>query len=216
MSQAALDKLRAQFPQAVVETHAFRGDETAVIAAASLKEVCRFLRDDLGSRFDMLTDATAVDYLLEPGRTAPRFEVVYHLYSTSQRKRLRLKVQVSEGAKPSEGEVGRAERGGEGERGVVGQGEVDSLCELWAIANWLEREIWDMYGIRFRGHPELRRILLYEEFVGHPLRKDYPKDRRQPLARRPEPEIVEVLARRGQARPLVMATIQPRAPGEKS
>ena len=190
MSRAALDKLTEQFPQAVQGSHDFRGDETALLAPASLKEVCRFLRDDRDLRFDMLTDATAVDYLLEPGRSpAARFEVVYHLYSTSQAKRLRLKVQLGEG--------------GAGEGGAAGGPEVDSLCELWPIANWLEREIWDMYGIRFRGHPELRRILLYEEFVGHPLRKDYPKEKRQPLSRRPEPEIAEVLARRGKARSLV-------------
>ena len=192
MSRAALDKLTEQFPQAVQGSHDFRGDETALLAPASLKEVCRFLRDDRDLRFDMLTDATAVDYLLEPGRSpAARFEVVYHLYSTSQAKRLRLKVQL-------------------GEPGAAGEPEVDSLCELWPIANWLEREIWDMYGIRFRGHPELRRILLYEEFVGHPLRKDYPKEKRQPLARRPEPEIAMVLAQRGPARALV--TIQTQAP----
>jgi NADH-quinone oxidoreductase subunit C len=193
MSRLALEKLKERFPQAVLDTHDFRHDETAILAAASLKEVCRFLRDDPELRFDMLTDATAVDYLLDPARTAPRFEVVYHLYSTSKRQRLRLKVQVGEpGAKPNEAE-----------RGAAGEPEVDSLCELWPIANWLEREIWDMYGLRFRGHPELRRILLYEEFVGHPLRKDYPKDKRQPLARRPEPEIAELLARRGHGRALV-------------
>jgi NADH-quinone oxidoreductase subunit C len=180
MSFAVVEKLKEQFSQAIVGTHDFRGDDTALIAPAALKEICRFLRDDRELRFDMLTDATAVDYLLEPGRSAAaRFEVVYHFYSTTQRRRVRLKVRLADGE------------------------EVDSLCELWPVANWLEREIWDMYGIRFRGHPELRRILLYEEFVGHPLRKDYPKERRQPLVRRPEPEIAEVLARRGKARSLV-------------
>jgi NADH-quinone oxidoreductase subunit C len=181
MSQLALEKLAARFGDAVRETHAFRGDETAIVDAPSLREICLFLRDDPALAFDMLTDATAVDYLVYPGRgEQPRFEVVYHLYSTGHRHRLRLKVLVPED-----------------------QPEVDSLCELWPIANWLEREIWDMYGIRFRGHPELRRILLYEEFVGHPLRKDYPKEKRQPLVRRPEPEIAEVLARRGRARPIL-------------
>jgi len=180
VSRAALDRLQERFPEAVLATHDFRGDETAVVAGSALRELCRFLRDEPTLAFDMLTDATAVDYLLEPGRTAPRFEVVYHLYSVSRKVRLRLKVQVPEADL-----------------------EVDSLCELWPIANWLEREIWDMYGIRFRGHPDPRRLLLYEEFVGHPLRKDYPKEKRQPLVRRPEPEIAEVLARRGRARPLL-------------
>jgi NADH-quinone oxidoreductase subunit C len=183
MSKLLLDRLRERFPEAVLESHSFRGDETALVAAASLRELARFLRDEPGLRLDMLTDATAVDYLGEPGRERPRFEVVYHLYSTSQKHRLRLKVAVAEE-----------------------QPELDSLCELWPIANWLEREIWDMYGIRFRGHPELRRILNYEEFVGHPLRKDYPKEKRQPLTRRPDHEIAEVLARRGPARPFLDLT----------
>ena len=87
-----------------------------------------------------------------------RFELVYHLYSLGRNRRLRIKAGVSE-ASP----------------------EIDSLCELWPSANWMEREAWDLYGVRFRGHPDPRRLLLYEEFEGHPLRKDYPKERRQPL-----------------------------------
>jgi NADH-quinone oxidoreductase subunit C len=174
MSRLALEKLKERFGDLVLETHDHHGDETAILLPSILRAAGRFLRDEPTLRFNMLTDATAVDYLGYPGRDAPRFEVVYHLYSTSERHRLRVKVQLSEQSL-----------------------EVDSLCELWPIANWLEREIWDMYGIRFLGHPELRRILLYEEFVGHPLRKDYPKDRHQPLVRRPEGEISEVLARRG-------------------
>lgn len=174
MSRLALDRLQAMFLDGVLETHAFRGDETAVIDPSRLVEICRWLRDNDELMFDMLTDMTAVDYL---PRT-PRFEVVYHLYSVSQRHRLRLKVRLPEQ-----------------------EPEIDSLCEVWPIANWLEREIWDLYGIRFRNHPNLKRILLYEEFVGHPLRKDYPKEKRQPLVRRPASEIAEVLARRGQVRP---------------
>jgi NADH-quinone oxidoreductase subunit C len=114
----------------------------------------RFLRDDPDCQFDMLTDVTAVDYLGEE----PRFEMVYHLYSVPKNKRLRIKARVAESAP-----------------------EIATLCELWPSANWMEREVWDLYGIRFTGHPDLRRILLYEEFQGHPLRKDYPKERRQPL-----------------------------------
>jgi NADH-quinone oxidoreductase subunit C len=176
MSRIALESLKERFPEGVLATHDFRGDETAVIDPRILKEACRFLLDAPGLKLDMLVDATAVDYLGYPDRDAPRFEVVYHLYSVSEKHRLRLKVQLSEE-----------------------EPEVDSLVELWSIADWLEREIWDMYGIRFRGHPALRRILLYDEFVGHPLRKDYPKERHQPLARRPENELAEVLARRGRA-----------------
>jgi len=104
--------------------------------------------------FDLLLDVTAVDW---PART-PRFEVVYHLYSTQHRVRVRLKTRVPE-ADPA----------------------VDSLLPLYGSARFMERECHDMYGIRFRGHPDLRPILLYEGFVGHPLRKDYDKQHEQPL-----------------------------------
>jgi NADH-quinone oxidoreductase subunit C len=104
-------------------------------------------------------DLTAVDYQKYPGREdGPRFEVVYHLYSIARNHRVRLKVRVDED-----------------------DAVVPTAVPLWPIANWFEREVWDMFGIRFAGHPDLRRLLLYEEFVGHPLRKDYPINRRQPL-----------------------------------
>ena len=177
MSAKALERLEQRFAECVLETHDFRGDETAVVDRAAIVDVASWLRDEPDLAFNMLTDMTAVDWLLE-GRE-PRFEVVYQLYSVEQRHRLRIKVQV-----PEEDPV------------------VDTLTRLYGIADWLEREIWDMYGIRFKGHPNLKRILLYEEFVGHPLRKDYPKEKRQPLVRRPENEIADVLARRGKARPL--------------
>jgi NADH-quinone oxidoreductase subunit C len=177
MSEKALSRLKQRFADSVLETHDFRGDETAVVDRAAVVEVASWLRDEHDLAFNMLTDMTAVDWLLE-GKE-PRFEVVYHFYSVEHRHRLRIKVQV-----PEEDPV------------------VDTLTGLYGIADWLEREIWDMYGIRFKGHPNMKRILLYEEFVGHPLRKDYPKERRQPLVRRPENEIAEVLARRGKARPL--------------
>jgi NADH-quinone oxidoreductase subunit C len=151
---AALRRLLDTYPAAVRETHARLGDATALVEASRLVELMRFLRDDADCAFDMLTDLTAVDYLGEQ----QRFEVVYHLYSVGKNRRLRVKARVPESA-----------------------AEIDTLCELWPSANWMEREVWDLYGIRFRGHPDLRRILLYEEFQGHPLRKDYPKERRQPL-----------------------------------
>jgi NADH-quinone oxidoreductase subunit C len=157
VSQTALRGLCARFPQHVLEAHAFRGDETAIVRRTSLKEVMRFLRDDTELSFEMLADLTCVDYL---GRE-PRFEVVYHLHSLSKRHRLRVKAGVPE-SDPT----------------------IDTVTDLWATAGWLEREVWDFYGVRFNGHPDLRRILLYEEFVGHPLRKDYPVDKRQPLVRR--------------------------------
>lgn len=181
MSQLAILKLKAQFPSSIYDTHQFRGDETAIIDPTHIKSICLFLRDDPELCFNMLMDATAVDYLLYPNRTAPRFEVVYHLYSTSKKHRIRLKAQIPE-KQPHP--------------------ELESLVAVWPIANWLEREIWDMYGIRFCGHPDLRRILLYEEFIGFPLRKDYPKEQRQPLVRRPAHEIEAALEKRGGAKAL--------------
>jgi len=150
----ALKRLIETLGAALTATHANLGDATAIVDPARLVDVMRFLRDDTECQFDMLTDVTAVDYLGEE----PRFEMVYHLYSVPKNKRLRVKARVGERAP-----------------------EIATLCELWPSANWMEREVWDLYGIRFAGHPDLRRILLYEEFEGHPLRKDYPKERRQPL-----------------------------------
>jgi NADH-quinone oxidoreductase subunit C len=141
-------------PDAVRETHARLGDATACVDPIRIVEVLRLLRDDPELEFEMLTDVTAVDYLGE----VPRFEVVYHLYSVAKNHRVRIKARVAEDAP-----------------------EIESAVALWPSANWMEREIWDLYGIRFRNHPDMRRILLYEQFDGHPLRKDYPKERRQPL-----------------------------------
>jgi NADH-quinone oxidoreductase subunit C len=141
-------------PGALQATHALRGDATARVDAARILDVLRFLRDEPELEFEMLSDLTAVDYLGEE----PRFEVVYHLYSLARNHRVRIKARVPE--QPA---------------------EIDSAVSLFASANWMEREVFDLYGIRFRGHPDLRRILLYDEFEGYPLRKDYPKERRQPL-----------------------------------
>ena len=154
---AALGALLRQFPDAVQATHAQHGDATALVGAASLVDVMRFLRDDPALQFDVLADLCGVDYL-EHADASERFEVVYHLYSIPKNHRVRIKVRVPE--MPC---------------------QVDSIVPLWPAANWMEREVWDLYGVRFRGHPDLRRILLYEEFEGFPLRKDYPKEKRQPL-----------------------------------
>jgi NADH-quinone oxidoreductase subunit C len=150
----ALRRLIEALPDAVLETHAHVGDATACIDPERVVEVARLLRDDSELEFEMLTDVTAVDYLGQE----PRFEMVYHFYSVAANRRLRIKARVPE--EPA---------------------EIDSLVDVYASANWMEREVWDLYGIRFKGHPDLRRILLYEEFEGHPLRKDYPKEKRQPL-----------------------------------
>ena len=181
MSQEALDLLKEHLGDDVLETHDHRGDHTAVVRAGRLVDACRWLRDHTKLKFDMLCDMTAVDYLPRD----PRFEVIYHLHSISEGHRLRLKVQLSDQ---------------DADGNMVATPEMDTLCEVYPIADWLEREIWDMYGVRFRGHPDPRRILMYEEFVGHPLRKDYPKEKAQPLVRRPETEIADVLARKGKGR----------------
>jgi len=149
-----LQRLLEHCTDAVLATHAQHGDATATIAAPRLVELLRFLRDDADCAFEMLTDLTVVDRLGEE----PRFEVVYHLYSIAKNQRVRLKVGVPEG-----------------------EPAVASATDLYLSANWMEREAFDLYGIHFDGHPDLRRILLYEEFEGHPLRKDYPKQKRQPL-----------------------------------
>jgi len=150
---AVLGKLRERFGGAVLATHSDFGDDTALVARERIVEICTFLRDDPDLRFDLAMDLTGVDYLGE----TPRFEVVYHLYSLEKKHRVRIKVRV-----PEEDPV------------------VDSVASVWPALDWYEREAYDMYGIVFRGHPNLRRILLYEGFVGHPLRKDYPKAARQP------------------------------------
>jgi len=155
MSQSVVDAIQARFPDAVVSTHAWRGDDTVVVKKAQLVEVCRFLKDDPAMDFKMPVDVCGVDYL---GFKEPRFEVVYHLYSLTQKHRIRLKVEVPESDL-----------------------HVPTVIGVWRGVDWFEREAWDMYGIIFDGHPKLERILLYPEFVGHPLRKDYPQRGYQPL-----------------------------------
>jgi NADH-quinone oxidoreductase subunit C len=146
-----------RFPSEVVHRHARHGDATCVVARERIVEICRFLRDDPALSFEMLMDECGVDRMSHPERFE-RFEVVLHLYSLAHNRRLRLRVPIPED-----------------------DPTMPTLCTLWKGANWFEREIWDMYGIRFQGHPDLRRILLYDQFEGHPLRKDYPITRRQPL-----------------------------------
>jgi NADH-quinone oxidoreductase subunit C len=151
--QSTLEVLKAKFPEHVESFHSFRGDDTVVLKREGLKEICKFLRDDPAQQFNLLTDLTCVDF----PKKEKRLEVVYHLYSIPHNVRIRLKVPVSEGS-PA----------------------VDTVSDLWKVANWLEREVWDMFGIVFKGHPDPRRILLYEEFEGHPLRKDYHPLKEQP------------------------------------
>jgi NADH-quinone oxidoreductase subunit C len=149
-------KIQERFPQAVTEVHAQQGDETAIVTREKFFEIAKFLKENSDFDMNVLMDLTAVDGLWMDW--SPRFEMVYHFYSLKHNHRLRIKVKVSE-MDPI----------------------MPSVVPLWPIANWLEREVWDMFGIKFEGHPNLKRILMYEEFVGHPLRKDYPIAKRQPL-----------------------------------
>ena len=158
-----LARVRELLGDALIDTHARLGDATALVDAERILAVLRTLRDsDL--RCNFLMDLTGVDYLGQD----PRFEVVYHLAAIDTEPRgtepLRVPHRLRVKAGLSEDPC-----------------EIDSVVELYPAANWMEREAWDLYGIVFQGHPDLKRILLYEQFDGHPLRKDYPKERRQPL-----------------------------------
>ncbi len=137
-----------------------RGQAVVMVERERLLAALRTLREHAELRFDVLVDLTAVDYL---GRT-PRFEVVYQLRSLEKNHQVRMKVGVPE-ADPI----------------------VPTASAIWKSALWAEREVWDLFGIRFAQHPDLRRILMYPEFVGHPLRKDYPLNERQPLVPERDP-----------------------------
>ena len=165
MSKLVLDRLQAKFGARILETHSAHGDETAVVAPQDWHEVAKFLRDDATCDLSMFIDITAVDY---PKRE-PRFDLILFLYSLHKKHRVRLKTRLFD--EYEEGSQANPER----------KVRVATVTDLWAAANWFEREVWDMFGVKFEGHPDLRRILLYEEFEGHALRKDYSADRTQPL-----------------------------------
>ncbi len=159
---AVLAEIQKKFPGDILSMHSQHGDDTAIVKRENVFSILKFLRDDPGLAFNFMMDITAVDY---PEKD-PRFEVVYHLYSLSKNRRLRIKAPV-----PLKDPV------------------IASCVSLWIGANWFERECFDLYGIRFDGHPDLRRILMYEGFEGHPLRKDFPVKNRQPLVDMLEPQL---------------------------
>lgn len=148
------EQIREKFPEAVLESSTVHGDESVTVRRESLQEVLGFLRD--GPGFDLPLDATAVDRL-GLGVT-PRFVVVYHLRRLADGRLIRVRVPVPDD-----------------------DASIPSAVGVFRGLDWAEREVWDLFGIRFDGHPDLRRILLYPEFVGHPLRKDYPIRGYQPL-----------------------------------
>ncbi len=142
-------RFKERFDSEILSLEEFRGQVAVSVKSARILEMLRALRDDAECPFDVLTDLTAVDYLRLDH--PERFAVVYQLTSLLRNERLRLKAYVSEA-----------------------RCEIDSAHALWGDANWLEREVWDMYGIRFLNHPDPRRILTPDSYTGHPLRKDYP------------------------------------------
>lgn len=147
-----LEELAQRFPKSIKETSSLFGDETLVIERDFLLELVEFLKNK-PYEYTMLLDLTCVDYLGQE----PRFEMVYHLFSLPANRRLRIKVRLKENDLA-----------------------IDSLASLWKNANWLEREVFDLFGVHFRGHPDLKRIFMYDGFEGFPLRKDYPLRKRQP------------------------------------
>ncbi|MCK5688318.1 NADH-quinone oxidoreductase subunit C [Myxococcota bacterium] len=155
MAKIVLDRLQRKFGDAIIETSSEFGNDTAVVSVDKLLEIATFIKEDRELLFDMPIDCSAVDWYQ---KREIRYDVIWHFYSMTHKNRLRIKIWL-------------------GEDNL----NVPSLTPLWRGFNWHERETWDLYGIRFEDHPNLKRILLYEEFEGHPLRKDYPMDKRQPL-----------------------------------
>ena len=181
MSQAMIDLVREKFPDAVVSSHTERGgDDVVILKREAIAEVCRFLKSDPAADMKLLRDIVGVDMLTyRTERTGggalasnevpaydlqktvtvePRFECNYNLYSVTKKHALRLKLKLrSDDVK------------------------IPTVTSVWRTADWWERYTYDMFGFQFEGHPNLKRLLLYPEFVGHPLRKDYPVRKRQPL-----------------------------------
>ncbi|RII30902.1 MAG: NADH-quinone oxidoreductase subunit C [Geobacter sp.] len=142
----AVVRLREKFAASIIEVVEFRGEVTVTVKKSDIIPVLSFLKQSL--QYNLLTDVTAVDYL---GKKEDRFMMVYQLYSIPVKDRLRIKTAVSEA-----------------------DCRIPSATQVWQTANWLEREVYDLFGIIFENHPDLRRILMADDWEGHPLRKDYP------------------------------------------
>ncbi len=162
-NQAFLHLLQQKFSSQLIEADLSLGDVVVRIRRESVADIFRLLKLDAELKMNVLLSVTAVDWL---DAREERFDVVYHLMSLPSLYRLRVKVAVPESS-----------------------AEVASVTSLWSGANFMEREVWDMFGIRFAGHPDLRRILMYDEFDGHPLRKDYPVQGKQPRMQLRHPEV---------------------------
>ncbi|NBX76402.1 MAG: NADH-quinone oxidoreductase subunit C [Proteobacteria bacterium] len=147
-----------EFSGDILEVQDYRGDLTVVLSPKALRKALSFFKTQLS--FEILMDIFAMDYSKFEPAPPERFSVIYNLYSLSRKRRVRLKLFLKEDGP-----------------------EVESVHDLYASANWFEREAWDLFGIQFLGHPHLTRILCHNEFEGHPLRKDYPSDGYQQLRR---------------------------------
>jgi NADH-quinone oxidoreductase subunit C len=161
------EKIKEKFPDDVIEITNFRDQVSVIVKKDRIFAICKYLHDDASLDFDHLKDLCGADY---HGKKEPRFEVVYNLYSIRHHHMIRLRAQVPEN-----------------------DPKIASVVPIWAGANWHERECFDMFGIIFAGHPDLRRILLPEDWEGHPLRKDYPL--KGPEPDKDWPGFIEVLKR---------------------
>jgi NADH-quinone oxidoreductase subunit C len=156
-NEAIATLIKTSFPEAIVDSLIFRNELTLMVKKGYITDIARFLKENRELDFNFLSDLCGVDRI----ETDDVFEVVYHLYSIYKNHRVRLKVLI-----PSD------------------EPYISTVTGVWKTADWHERETYDMFGIKFDGHPDLRKILTPEDFEGHPLRKDYPLDGRQPATLR--------------------------------
>ena len=155
------ENIRSAFPNITLSMHRFRNQETFIIDVTDVYSVLKFLKNDVNFKMDLLIDVTAADYLNYPVEQPGRFAVIWILSSTEYDHRISIKSYLNPSIDTE---------------GIVSDPALvaPSVCDLWAGAEWREREQFDMFGIKFEGHPDLRRILLWKDYPGHPLRKDYP------------------------------------------
>lgn len=161
LDHPAFKLVKDAFPSAKLQGTEFRGESTLIVEPGVVHDVLAFLKSSAGGGYNFLSDLGGIDYLNYPAKTAGRFAVVYNLLNLETGSRFFVKTHLNPSA---------ATEGIEKDPALV----LASVTDLWAGAEWMEREVFDMFGVRFTNHPDLRRILLWEDYPGHPLRKDYP------------------------------------------
>ena len=159
-----LEQLKGEFSDAIVDDIDFRGDLTVVVSLEKLHDIMLYLHDDKALHYDLLSDVVGIDKMPRE----PRFEVVYVLHSMDDFRRLLVKIMVPEDV------------------------EVPTITDIWKSADWPEREVYDLMGITFSDHPDLRRLLMWDDFDGHPLRKDFPLKGKD-FDEKWDPETIQVL-----------------------